>query len=662
MLVLAFLLGTQARASTAESLRPNVVFFLVDDMGWMDSTPYGSTYYETPNMQRLAEQSMRFTDAFAVPLCSPTRASILTGQYSARHGITSATGHLPPRPHGESRFPAKAPPNKRFLYPDSKHFLDPELVTIAEVLRDAGYRTGHFGKWHLGLMPEHWPEQQGFETTWHCAPDPGPPSYFSPYGVHADGGPAGQRRVGNITDGPDGEHITDRVTDEALKFIDSHADQPFFLNLWHYSVHGPWQHKEAYTAQFAEKSDPSGRQKNPVMASMLRNVDESLGRVLDRLDALGLTDRTLFIFYSDNGGNTHSWTADDRKLRNVTPKHSLYETINSYRKWAGDQPPTNNAPLREGKGRIYEGGQRVPLMVRWPGQVPAGSTSDAVVGPIDMFPTILDAVEVPLPSGQVIDGVSFLSVLQQRGDLDRKAVFTWFPHLIPAVSVRAGDFKLIRRWESHPAYPEVLELYDLDQDLGESSNLADAMPNKVRELNGMIDDFIRTTGALEPVPNPAFDAQASSRAPAARDPAAGLVPKMCRLLSTANGMQMVADGRSPFLGTAQIRHEGSMRLRMEVRCREGGDGSIRWKTARQSEFPSKGQEVAFTLRPGSDWQTVEVALPVEGRSGIVRIYLPADRAPVQIRSIEFFASAESRVNAEKPEASLRRWEFQKPTP
>ena len=248
--------------------KPNIVLFLVDDMGWMDSSAYGSEYYETPNMERLAEQAMRFTDAYAVPLCSPSRATILSGQYSARHGVTSASGHRPAAAAGVSHYAGKASPASRFLYPNRKNFLDPAILTIAEVLRDSGYRTGHFGKWHLGISPEHRPDQHGFETIWFCVPDPGPPSYFSPYGVTADGRPTGKQKVGNITDGPEGEYITDRLTDEAIRFLEAHQDEPFYLNLWQYGVHGPWGHKEEYTAEFAKKTDPRGHQHNAIMASI----------------------------------------------------------------------------------------------------------------------------------------------------------------------------------------------------------------------------------------------------------------------------------------------------------------------------------------------------------------------------------------------------------
>ena len=449
-----FVLGAQAAPA-----RPNIIFFLVDDMGWMDCGAYGSQYYETPNIDRLAKQGMLFRQAYAQPLCSPTRASILTGQHSARHRITSATGHQPPQRSDEELMSAKTGPNAPLLMPESKNFLEPSQITLAEALRDAGYRTAHIGKWHLGLTQPHWPERQGFEVAFHAEPSPGPASYFSPYGVSPDGAPGGKRHVGTITDGPSGEYITDRLTDEAVTFIESNKDKPFFLNLWQYGVHGPWGHKEAYTAAFAKKSDPRGVQGNPIMASMLKSVDESLGRVLAKLDELKLADSTIVVFTSDNGGNVHSNTGEDGKAKK---RKADDPRLADWRKWAGDKPPTSNAPLRDGKGKLYEGGIRVPLIVRWPGQVAAGATSDAVVGCVDMYPTLLELAGLSVPSAQKVDGVSFAPVLRGTGALAREAYFTWFPHLVPGVAVRKGDWKLIRRFEERPRdYEGLYELFNL---------------------------------------------------------------------------------------------------------------------------------------------------------------------------------------------------------
>ena len=631
------LLAHSVAAAAAADRPPNVVLFLVDDMGWRDSSAYGSTYYETPQMERFAATAVRFTDAYAVPLCSPTRASILTGQYSARHGITSATGHLTPQPADFSFLPETAPPNRPLLLPISRNYLPPEQYTLAEALRDAGYRTGHFGKWHLGVTPPHWPEQQGFDVAWHCEPSAGPPgAYFSPYGVLPPGTTRAEAKgkkyvVGTITDGPEGEYITDRLTDEALAFIETNRDRPFFANIWHYGVHGPWGHKESLTRRFAGRSDPAGRQGNPIMASMLASVDESLGRVLDTLDRLGLADNTLVIFYSDNGGNVHSnvpgTAKTDRAERAGSPM------LADWRKWAGDQPPTNNAPLREGKGRIYEGGQRVPLMVRWPGRTKSGSTSDTVVGPLDLYPTILDCVGVERPRQQTIDGESLRPVLTGAGRLKARPYFTWFPHLVPAVSVREGEWKLIRRFQPHPDYPDVHELYNLAADIGETNNLAASMPEKLAELDSLIDQFIAETVATAPQPNPAY------RPPGPLD---GLVLRSCEATVNAESVTFTATGRQPFLGTAAVKLPGPLECTLSIRSRKGGRGRIEWKLAGQPDFPVAGQSVAYQIKPTNEWQTVKVQLPVAGIPAVFRLYLPAAEAPVEVRMIRFSSGANRR--------------------
>ena len=625
-------------ADDSRAGKPNVVLFLVDDMGWMDSTPYGSKYYETPNMKRLQTQSMRFTDAYATPLCSPTRASILSGQYSSRHRVTSASGHTPAAPEGASPYPAKAAPNQPLIYAKSTNYLDLDLITLPEVLSDAGYRTGHFGKWHLGLSQEHWPEQHGFEVAFHAEPSPGPPSYFSPYGVQRNGVPSNKHHVGTITDGPEGEYITDRLTDEAIRFVQAHQDEPFYLNFWHFAVHGPWGHKEEYTRQFAGKTDPRGLQQNPIMASMLKSVDESLGRLMDTFDELGLTDNTLFIFYSDNGGNTHSNVPGSRQIANIKPGHPRWEFVQDWKKWAGDQPPTNNAPLREGKGRIYEGGQRVPLMVRWPGRIDPGSVSDAVVGPIDLYPTILEATGLELPAGHVVDGESIMPILEQTGALKRQAYFTWFPHLIPAVSVRAGDWKLIRRFAPHPNYPEVRELYNLGEDIGESRNLASVMPDKVKELDELIDQFVVETGALYPKPNPDFNGSANGPADAVSRSIAGLVARMCEVEPLKAAIRVRAEGRTPFLGTAQVKFDGPLTLKLRARSQTGGKGKVQWRTATQETFVDT-QAVTYELPAGEAWQEITVQVPVQGRASVLRLYLPAESGDVEIQSIQFLSES-----------------------
>jgi len=618
-------------ASALAAPKPNVILFLVDDMGWMDCGAYGSKYYQTPNMDRFATQAMRFTQAYSQPLCSPTRASLLTGQSSARHRITSASGHLPPQEPNATFYPEKATPNAPLLMPESKNYLEPSEYTLAEALQDAGYRTGHFGKWHLGATEPHWPERQGFDVAFHAEPSAGPPgNYFSPYGVVPPGTPKekGKKNViGTITDGPPGEYITDRLTDEALQFIAADASKPFFLNLWQFGVHGPWGHKEAYTADFAKTTDPRGLQGNPVMASMLKSVDESLGRILDKLDELGIAENTVILFTSDNGGNVHSMTEDDSKGGRA---ETANPTVASYRKWAGFLPPTNNTPLRDGKGKLYEGGIRVPLMVRWPGVIPAGTTNDTVVGCIDVYPTVLELIGVAPSAAQKVDGVSYASVLRGTGPLARENYFTWFPHLIPGVAVRQGDWKLIRRFEERPDdYAGLHELFNLADDPSETTNLAAKMPDKVKELDALIDGFVADTGALYPKPNPAYKLRA------AIDPVQGLAPKFCKATVVEGALRIEADGRTPFLGTAQVKLTGPITMTLRARSGPGGPGKVQWKSASQTEFPATGQTADFVIPASAVWQDITVALPVEGPAGTIRVYLPT---PVEIERLQFSAA------------------------
>ena len=396
------------------------------------------------------------------------------------------------------------------------------------------------------------------------------------------------------------------------------------------------------------------------MASMLKSVDDSLGRIMDRLDELELTDNTLFIFYSDNGGNVHSTNQEDKKLANLKPNHPRYAFVQDWRKWARFEGPTNNAPLREGKGRIYEGGSRVPLMVRWPGRIKPGTTSDAIIGPIDIYPTVLEALGVEMPAGHIVDGESFMPVLKQTGTMKREALFTWFPHLIPAVSVRQGDWKLIRRFEPHPKYPEIRELYNLRTDIGETINHAAKMPERVRQLDALIDDFIKETGARAPIPNPAHRKNAASNVINRRARGgltAGLVPKMSRIALVAGAIRVEADGRTPFLGTGQIRYGGEMTLNLRVRSAAGGEGMVRWKGADQDEFPEGSQQVSFPVAAGDDWQDVTVQLPVKDRTAIVRLYLPAAASPVEVQSIRYTGSG----GAQRGQL-IHQWDFTRATP
>ncbi|MBI5393832.1 MAG: sulfatase [Verrucomicrobia bacterium] len=614
-----------ASAANAPAKRPNVIVFLVDDMGWMDCGAYGSKYYETPNMDRFAARAMRFTDAYAQPLCSPTRASLLTGKYSARHGITSATGHQPPQPAGHKFLPDTAPPNQPMLVPQSKNFMEPSEYTLAEALRDAGYRTAHIGKWHLGLTQPHWPEQQGFDVAFHCHPDPGPPGgYFSPYDVKPDGEPHGNKsRVGTITDGPPGEYIVDRLAAEAVKFIEANRNRPFFLNLWNYGVHGPWGHKPEYTKLFASKKDPRGVQGNPIMASMLRSVDECFGRILDALEKNGLAENTIIVFNSDNGGNTHSNTGEDGKAKKRKADDPF---VTDWRKWAGNQPPTVNTPLRDGKGTLYEGGTRVPLMWAWPGRIKVGTTSDAVVGHIDLYPTLLDLIGLPRPAQQKMDGVSYACVLKQTGPLERKAFFNYFPHgrsvgRCGGVWVRSGDWKLIRWFGAPPSH----ELYNLRDDISEAKDLAAAQPARVKDLDALIDGFLADTGATYPRPNPAYKpSERPAVARRAQDPLGGWVDKTNSAKIEGGILKLQLAGGNAFIATTALKHAGEAVFQFRARSAAGGPGKMWWRAADQEQFDPKNV-VGFDLPGDNEWHEVRIALPVKGTLQHVRLY-PASKA------------------------------------
>jgi len=594
-----------ARAAATSRKKPNIIFFLVDDMGWMDSTVYGSRYYDTPNMERLAARSMMFTDAYAAnPLCSPTRASIMTGKYPARLGITTPVCHRPPMPD-VPLMPESGPPHVKTLIPRSRRFLPPGEYTIAEALRDAGYRTAHMGKWHLGLKPEHWPNVQGFDVCFHGAPDPGPRSYFSPY----------QFQAGSVTDGPKGEYITDRVTDEALKFIQANRSGPFLLHLWHYAVHGPWGHKHEITRRYLDKKDPRGKQDNPVMASMLKSVDESLGRVLDKLGELGIADDTVIVLFSDNGGNIHSNTESDmQRVRKDSPR---WRRLEDYRRFADHKPPTNNYPLRGGKATIFEGGTREPLLICWPGVVKAGTKCSEVVSSIDFYPTLLDIAGVKAKRGQILDGESIVPLLKQTGKLGREAIFCHFPHNFgkrsPASTyVRKGHWKLIRVYDTSPSFPEKYELYNLKDDIGETTNLARKLPAKVKELDALIDRFLAETGALVPKPNPAYRSWAPSKDTTA---------------TQENGVLKVASAKRPVIQTGEVPNvTGPLRVKVRMRSSGGREARVYWATDKHPTFVRE-RHTAFHPTRDNQWKEYGVDFVAEG--ALLRLRIDPSITPGQ---------------------------------
>lgn len=465
-----------AAADAARAKRPNFVFFLADDLGQRDLGCYGSTFYETPNIDRLAREGARFTQAYAAcPVCSPTRASILTGRYPPRTGVTD---YINP---GGANQPRQWNRNTKLLPAAYADRLALEEVTLAEVLREEGYATFFAGKWHLG--PEgFFPEDQGFDINRGGLERGGPyggNKYFSPYGNK------------RLTDGPPGEHLPDRLAREAAKFIEDNRERPFLVYFPFYSVHTPLMAREDLKKKYEEKRKRLGLapkwgreglrqvrlvQEHAVYAGMVEAMDQAVGTVLEALDELQLAEETIVIFFSDNGGLSTS-----------------------------EGHPTSNLPLRAGKGWLYEGGIREPLLVRWPGVVRGGTVIDAPVISTDFFPTMLDMAGLKRRPALHLDGVSFAGLLRDGTPLPPRSLFWHYPHYGnqgggPGGAVRQGDWKLVEWFEDSS-----VELYNLADDLGEQRDLAADEPDRVKELRAQLHAWQQEVGAKFPAPNPRFD-------------------------------------------------------------------------------------------------------------------------------------------------------------
>ena len=432
--------------------RPNIVLIMADDLGYMDVHCYGNERQETPRLDRLASQGMRFTDGYsAAPVCTPTRAAIMTGLSPARLAITN---------HAPGNGPRFRPKGSNLQSADWTTYLDLDHVTVAERLRDAGYATGFVGKWHLSHRkgknakgswePQLRAEYQGFDLNVGGCSYGGPPSYFEPY------------RIPNIKPLRDGAYLPDRLADECIDFVKKQQEKPFFLCWWPYSVHYPFQAPEALSEKY--KSRVGRNLKNPVYAGMIEGMDRSIGRFLDQLDELKLSDNTLVIFTSDNG----AFGADSR-------------------------------PLRGAKGYLFEGGIRVPWIARWPGVIKPGVESAEPVISTDLYYTLLDAAGIQPPADLPRDGASLKPLFQGEETLDREAIYFHYPNYAfhkgnrPGSAIRAGDYKLILRYDDGS-----LELYNLKDDLGETNNLADAKPDLARKLHGRLKQWLDETKAKLP--------------------------------------------------------------------------------------------------------------------------------------------------------------------
>ena len=450
------LLCSTALCSDSER-RPNIVLIMADDLGWTDLGCYGSRYYETPHIDRLAAQGMTFTSGYTCgPNCQPTRAALLSGQYGPRTGVYTVGGI--------NRFNWQSRPLRPV---DNAASLPLEKITFADALKRAGYATGMFGKWHLGNGDQHHPGNRGFDEA------------IVSNGRHFD------FKTDPPVDYPEGEYLADFLTKRAVDFIRNHKDEPFFLYLPHFGVHSPHEAKPELIAKFKDKPAAGGHH-DPTYAAMISSVDESVGKIVALLDELDLAENTLVIFTSDNGGVGGYDREGIRRARGIT----------------------DNAPLRGGKGMLYEGGVRVPFIFRWPGKIAAGSGCDQPICSVDMYPTFLAVAGASPPSDYVLDGVSLLSLLtgNSRARLPRDAIYWHFPGYLgagtnswrttPAGAVRSGDYKLLEFFEDGR-----LELYNLAEDLSQKNNLASAEPERTRELHEKLVAWREQIGAKMPTPN-----------------------------------------------------------------------------------------------------------------------------------------------------------------
>lgn len=468
---LAIGLSLIAFASLADAAGPpNVVMLVADDLGWADTSLLGhKNLAPTPNIDRLAARGMTFTRAYAAgPLCSPTRESLMTGLHPARVGMLDATGHVPQVVLQAVNEPA-GPPTSKTTTILSATRLKTDYVTLAESLKSAGYATGHFGKWHLGREP-YTPLEQGFDVDFPHTFAAGPPGGYLGW------------RTPTAKPSPANEHIEDRTAKEAVAFIKANHQRPFFLNYWLFSVHGPFEAKPKLVAKYKALAAQNGSRQSPTYAAMIESMDSAVGRILDTLDRLKLSENTIVVFVSDNGGNVHS------RVDGV--------------------PPANNGPLRGGKGTLWEGGVRVPCVVIWPGQVAGGTYSTQVIQSVDFYPTILEALALPPQSGQIFDGISIVPALRGQ-PLQREAIFTYFPRRgsdgsPPGIAVTSGNWKLVRSFYDGPDGADRYRLFNLARDVRESVDLAPQSPGRVAVLNAQIDQFLSGAGAVVPAPNPLY--------------------------------------------------------------------------------------------------------------------------------------------------------------
>ncbi len=451
--LISLLIFSCSNPVSKELQKPNVVLILVDDLGWTDLGSFGSDLYQSPNIDNLASEGIQFTNSYSsCTVCSPTRASIATGKYPARINVTDwIEGH---------KFPWA-----KLNVPDWTMYLPNEEYTMAEAFKDAGYTTAHFGKWHLGEKEENWPENHGFDLNvagWKKgAPNRnkklGSNGYFSPYGNP------------RLEDGPEGEYLTERLSNEVAAYIDENGDKPFFINLWLYNVHMPLQAKQNKIDKYNALIDTTARHQNSTYAAMVEHTDDAVGKIISKLKEKGLYDNTIILFSSDNGGLIGN----------------------------SKRPVTNNAPLRTGKGDIYEGGVRIPTTIYDPKYKNAGKKVDVPIISMDYYPTLMDlaGITTQKTKSQTVDGKSLVPLFESNKNIDREAIYWHYPHYhqeggVPYSSIRMGDLKLIQNFEN-----DTFELYNLKDDISETNNVIAAYPEKFELMKNKLEAWRKDVDA-----------------------------------------------------------------------------------------------------------------------------------------------------------------------
>ncbi|MFZ9791128.1 MAG: sulfatase [Gemmataceae bacterium] len=578
-----------ALAGTVFAAQPNVVFIMADDLGWKDLGCQGSTYHKTPNIDRLANRSVRFTNYYtASPLCSPTRSSILAGLYPARTGITAPVCHLPALQLEKRLAPGNG--NQKVLNADSLTRLKTEYTTLAQVFKAAGYSTAHFGKWHLGHGKGYEPKDRGFDVDIPHTPRAAGPGggYLAPWKFIQD----------PEFKGAEGEHIDFWMAGQAGRFIQENRGKPFYVNFWLYSVHGPWNARKADVDAFGKTADPKNPQHNPLYAAMIKGMDDAVGRLLDALEKSGMANNTIVVFTSDNGGYAY-------EPRNTDPKG--YE----------DTPATSNLPLRSGKASNYEGGTRVPCLVSWPGHT-RSSVCEGIFSSVDWFPTLVALTGIKPKELPKLDGINQApSILE--GKPVRDTAYVHFPHggenqdrekpgFWPATWVRHGDWKLIRFYGKNEDNSDLHELYNLREDIGETKNLATSNPDLVRQLARKMDAFLGDTEAVIPKINPNWKAKPKVNAPGK---AAWNASKDALLEIQDGRLKITSKGTDPFVFTSDIKPGiGPYVVEFRMKSNSKGTCQVFWMTDADKTF-FRERSVVIQPRHDDAWHNYELKFPVE---------------------------------------------------